>query len=60
MSKATNRGLVNRKALSNSLRNDLAEQFDQLHKETDIPKSKLLDQAIELLLEKYNKKTTEA
>lgn len=55
-----NRGLVNRKALSNSLRNDLAEQFDQLHKDTDIPKSKLLDQAIELLLEKYSKKTTEA
>lgn len=60
MNKATNRGLVNRRAFSNSLRNDLAEQFNALHEETDIPKSKLLDQAIELLLEKFNKKTTEA
>ncbi|MEK5163202.1 ribbon-helix-helix domain-containing protein [Paenibacillus sp. FSL R5-0527] len=60
MKESGNRGLVNRKALSNSLRNDLAEQFDRLHKETDIPKSKLLDQAIELLLQKYNKKTTDS
>ncbi|MNB79521.1 Ribbon-helix-helix domain protein [compost metagenome] len=59
MKETRNRGLVNRKALSNSLRNDLAERFDQIHKETDIPKSKLLDQAIELLIEKYDKKTTE-
>ncbi|WP_082672901.1 ribbon-helix-helix domain-containing protein [Paenibacillus senegalimassiliensis] len=58
MKEAGNRGLVNRKALSNSLRNDLAEKFDKLHKETQVPKSKLLDQAVELLLEQHNKTTT--
>jgi predicted DNA-binding protein len=51
-----NRGLVNRKAFSNSLRNDLSEAFDTLNKETKIPKSKLLDEAIEMLIEKYNTK----
>lgn len=51
-----NRGLVNRKAFSNSLRNDLSEAFNTLNEETKIPKSKLLDEAIELLLEKYNSK----
>ncbi|MEK3867031.1 ribbon-helix-helix domain-containing protein [Paenibacillus sp. FSL H7-0716] len=55
MDKPGNRGLVNRKAFSNSLRNDLSQAFNELHKETEIPKSKLLDQAIELLLEKYSK-----
>lgn len=49
---AANSKLVNRTRFSNSLRNDLMAQFEILHKETDIPKSKLLDQAIELLLEK--------
>ena len=52
---SANRGLVNRTAISNSLRNDLAEKFEQLHQETQIPKSKLLDKAVELLLEKYGK-----
>lgn len=49
---AANSKLVNRTRFSNSLRNDLMKQFEDLHKVTDIPKSKLLDQAIELLLEK--------
>ncbi|TYS60711.1 ribbon-helix-helix domain-containing protein [Bacillus infantis] len=49
---AANSKLVNRTRFSNSLRNDLIAQFEALHKETDIPKSKLLDQAVELLLEK--------
>lgn len=53
---AGNRGLVNRKAVSNSLRNDLAERFEKLHKDTKVPKSMLLDQAIELLLEKRSVK----
>ncbi|MBB6731898.1 ribbon-helix-helix domain-containing protein [Cohnella zeiphila] len=48
-----NRGLINRKAISNSLRKDLADKFEELHLNTDIPKSKLLDQAVTLLLEKY-------
>ena len=51
-----NRGLVNRKAFSNSLSNELSEAFNTLHMETKIPKSKLLDEAIELLLEKYKNK----
>lgn len=55
MDKPGNRGLVNRKAFSNSLRNDLSEAFNELHVGTSIPKSKLLDQAIELLLEKHKK-----
>ncbi|MED3554068.1 ribbon-helix-helix domain-containing protein [Cytobacillus praedii] len=51
---STNNQLVNRKRFSNSLRNDLAIEFDKLHNKTQIPKSKLLDEAIELLLEKRN------
>lgn len=46
--------LVNRTPFANALRNDLHQALDDLNKETGIPKSKLLDQAIELLLEKYN------
>ena len=47
--------LVNRTRFSNALRNDLNEAFNQLTKETSIPKSKLLDEAIELLLKQYNR-----
>ena len=49
------RGLVNRKVLSNAVKNELYEALDVLSKETRIPKSKLLDEAIELLLNKYKK-----
>lgn len=42
--------LVNRKAFSSALRNDLYEELDLLHKDTKIPKSQLFDEAIELLL----------
>ncbi|MDB5053263.1 MAG: hypothetical protein JWM44_1313 [Bacilli bacterium] len=52
---AVNRGLINRSAFSNSLRTELAEGLEKLHQETQIPKSKLLDQAVELLLNKYKK-----
>lgn len=48
--------LVNRTAFANALRNDLHKAFDELHKETKIPKSLLLDEAIEGLLEKYKNK----
>lgn len=48
-----NRGLKNRVAFSNAIEIKLAEAFEQLHKETRIPKSKLLDEAIELLLIKH-------
>lgn len=48
-----NRGLKNRKTFSNAIDIALFEQFDKLAKQTRIPKSKLLDEAIELLLNKY-------
>lgn len=55
---AENRGLKNRKTFSNAIDKELSDKFDELSKSTRIPKSKLLDQAIELLLEHYaaNKK----
>ncbi len=49
------RGLRTRKTLSNAIDKELHEKLDQLSKETRIPKSKLLDEAIEMLLEKYGK-----
>ena len=45
--------LVNRKKFVSSLANELVEPFDQLAKETRIPKSRLFDEAIEDLLKKY-------
>jgi metal-responsive CopG/Arc/MetJ family transcriptional regulator len=47
--------LKNRKRFTNTLDNKLKEQFDELSKETRIPKSRLLDEAIEDLLKKYGK-----
>ena len=45
--------LVNRTRFTSSLKNELLDQFDQLAMETRIPKSRLFDEAIEDLLEKY-------
>lgn len=50
-----NRGLKNRIPFSNAIDKTLYEKFDLLAQETRIPKSKLLDEAIELLLKKHNK-----
>jgi hypothetical protein len=47
------RGLAHRTPISNAIDNHLLVQFDLLHQRTRIPKSKLLDEAIELLLEKH-------
>ena len=47
------RGLKNRKPLSNAIKIELYEALDELHEKTRIPKSKLLDEAIEDLLKKY-------
>lgn len=47
---------VNRKKFVSSLANELIEPFNELAKETRIPKSRLLDEAIEDLLQKYEKK----
>lgn len=47
--------LKNRKRFTSSLKNDLVPRFDELSKKTRIPKSKLLDEAIDDLLKKYSK-----
>lgn len=47
---------VNRKKFVSSLANSLIEPLNELAKETRIPKSRLLDEAIEDLLTKYAKK----
>lgn len=47
--------LKNRTRFTNTLSNNLLERLQELSKETMIPMSKLLDKAIELLLEQYNK-----
>ncbi|MCI9402347.1 MAG: ribbon-helix-helix domain-containing protein [Oscillospiraceae bacterium] len=48
--------LVNRKKFISSLDNALVEPFNDLSKKTRVPKSRLLDEAIEDLLKKYAKK----
>ena len=48
--------LVNRTRFTSSLKNELLEQFDQLARETSIPKSRLFDEAIEDILKKYSAK----
>ncbi|EJS63430.1 TPA: ribbon-helix-helix domain-containing protein [Bacillus nitratireducens] len=52
-----NRGLKNRKTISNAIDKDLHERFEKLAQETRIPKSKLLDEAIGDLLKKYQDST---
>ncbi|GEQ32158.1 hypothetical protein B795N_00400 [Marinilactibacillus psychrotolerans] len=47
------RGLKNRTPISNAIKTELYEDLKELSKETMIPISKLLDRAIELLLEEY-------
>lgn len=47
--------LVNRRKLGDAIRNDLYDNLVEIHNETGIPRSKLLDKALELLSEKYNK-----
>lgn len=42
--------------IASTLKKENKENLDVLSSETDIPISKLLDRAIELLLKEYNKK----
>ena len=49
------RGLKNRKELSNAIDIKLWNALDALAEETQIPKSKLLDKAVTLLLQEYKK-----
>lgn len=51
---AKNRGLVNRKPLSNAVDVDLFDKLERLHQETRIPKSKLIDEALSLLWKHYH------
>jgi predicted DNA-binding protein len=50
-----NGGLVNRRLFSTSLEKELYKKLDDLSKETRIPKTRLLDEAIEDLLKKHGK-----
>ena len=43
-----------RKRFTSSLKNELVSLFDGLAQQTRIPKSRLLDEAIEDLLKKYH------
>ena len=44
-----------RKRFTSSLKNELVKEFDELSIKTSIPKSRLLDEAIEDLLKKHKK-----
>ena len=52
------RGLKTRTPISNAVKTELYKQLKQLSEETMIPISKLLDRAIELVLEEYKKPTS--
>lgn len=43
-----------RTRFTSSLKNELVKPFDELSEKTRIPKSRLLDEAIEDLLKKHN------
>lgn len=49
------RGLKNRTPISNAVETELYERLQALSKDTMIPISKLLDRAIELVLQEYSK-----
>ena len=51
--------LVNRTRFTSSLKNELMDGFNKLAQETRIPKSRLIDEAIEDLLKKYEKRMSE-
>ncbi|MFR5265360.1 ribbon-helix-helix domain-containing protein [Clostridium sp.] len=53
-----NKDLKTRIRFSTSLNKELSLQLETLSKETRIPKSKLLDEAIELLLLKHKEKSS--
>lgn len=48
--------LVNRTKLGDAVKNELYDKITELSKKTQIPRSKLLDRAIELLLKEYEEK----
>lgn len=52
---AQDRGLKNRKTLSNAIKIELWYALDDLVKESRISKSKLLDEAVEDLIKKHKR-----
>nr|DAY96641.1 MAG TPA: Ribbon-helix-helix domain [Caudoviricetes sp.] len=50
-----NKDLKNRIRFSTSMDIELSKKLEELSKQTRIPKSKLVDEAIEMLVNKYNK-----
>ena len=50
---------VNRTRFASSLDNELVAPLNELSKKTRVPKSRLLDEAIEDLLKKYEKRMSE-
>ena len=48
--------LVNRTRFTSSLKNELMDGFNKLAEDTRIPKTRLMDEAIEDLLNKHAKK----
>ena len=50
---------VNRKKFVSSLDNKLVGPFNELAQKTRVPKSRLLDEAVEDLLKKYEKRLAE-
>ncbi|MGE6313599.1 ribbon-helix-helix domain-containing protein [Bacillus cereus] len=50
MTKKKQYKVVNRKQFSTTLANDLNEKLEKLKEDTNIPKTRLLDQAVSLLL----------
>lgn len=51
--------LVNRTKLISSLANELVDPLNELSKKTRVPKTRLLDEAVEDLLKKYEKRMAE-
>ena len=51
------RGLKNRTPISNAVDTSLFDQLKQFSKEYIIPKSRILDKSIELVLQEYKKPT---
>ena len=50
-----NKDLKNRIRFSTSMDIELSKKLEELSKQTRIPTSKLVDEAIEMLVNKYNK-----
>lgn len=48
--------MVNRVRFTSSMKKELMPRFDKLARETRIPKSRLIDEAIEDLLKKHEKR----